>query len=131
MKFDYSELPGVKNRSVLAPVVPVTFTYGSQEFATFALVDSGAIGAVMSTVITDELKINWSKIPASIGFTMSGEFRYHKVENIRAEIADATFILMWLKAFLLIYLDNSGLHLNSSVYTHLIRFSLLCSFKPE
>ena len=30
-----------------------------------------------------------------------------------------------------IYLDNSGLHLNSSVYTHLIRFSLLCSFKPE
>ena len=36
-----------------------------------------------------------------------------------------------LRCILKIYLDNSGLHLNSSVYTHLIRFSLLCSFKPE
>lgn len=93
MKFAYSQLRGIKSKVVLAPLVPITFHFDSREFATFALIDSGAAGAVISTVIAEELGIPWRKIPATVGFTMSGQFRSHPAENIRAEIEDASFLL--------------------------------------
>jgi len=93
MKFSYSQLPGITSKVVLVPLVPLTFRYKNHDFATFALVDSGAVGAVISTVIADELGIKWREVPAMIGYTLSGEFRAHLVENIRVEIGDAEFLL--------------------------------------
>ncbi len=91
MKFKYSQLPTVKSKVVLAPIVPVTFKYQDKEFSTFALVDSGASGAMISTVIADALGIQWHKIPTEVGFTPSGQFRFHTVKNIVAEINGNTF----------------------------------------
>ena len=93
MKFDYSPLPSVKSKIVLAPIVPITFTHKKFEFSTFALVDSGAAGAVISTVIADALNIKWDKIPVSIGYTLSGQFRSHLLENIEATIKNQSFAL--------------------------------------
>jgi len=93
MKFAYSQLPGIKSKIVLAPIIPITLRHETYEFATFALVDSGAAGAVISTVIADELGIDWRSTPVAIGFTLSGQFRSHRVQNVRAEIDDASFIL--------------------------------------
>lgn len=90
MKFKYSQLPTVKSRQVLAPIVPVTFKYKEIKFPTFALVDSGASGAMISTVIADALGIDWDKIPAEIGFTPSGQFRFHTAK-IEAEINENIF----------------------------------------
>lgn len=86
-------MPTVKNKVVLAPIVPVTFSYNNKGFSTFALVDSGASGAMISTVIADALGIEWDKIPASIGFTPSGQFRYHLLENIEANVNGHIFFL--------------------------------------
>jgi len=61
MKFKYSQLPTVKSMIALAPIVPVTFKYRSNEFPTFALVDSGASGAMISTVVAEELGLNGIK----------------------------------------------------------------------
>lgn len=93
MKFDYSPLPTVKSKVVLAPIAPVTFRYKDREFSTFALIDSGAAGAIISTVIADALGIEWDKIPAEGGFTLSGQFRFHRVKNIEAQIEDESFRL--------------------------------------
>lgn len=78
---------------MLAPMVPVTFSYGGNEFATFALVDSGAAGAIISTVIAEALGIDWTRVAASVGFTLSGQFRYHKIEHVKAEIDGNVFSL--------------------------------------
>jgi len=39
MRYKYSQLPMVKSKIVLAPIVPVTFKYKDNIFPTFALVD--------------------------------------------------------------------------------------------
>lgn len=86
MRYPYSQLPSITSREVLALMVPVTFSYSGNEFPTFALVDSGAAGAIISTVIAEALGIGWQHIPTSIGFTLSGQFRSHKIEHVKAEI---------------------------------------------
>lgn len=93
MKFAYSQLPTITSLPALAPLVPVTFIYKNIEFPTFALVDSGAAGAVISTVIADGLGIEWDKIPRSVGFTLSGQFISHFVSNVEATIDDFSFSL--------------------------------------
>lgn len=75
----YSSLPGLKN-SILQPIVPVKFINKTRETLTFALVDSGAAGAVISTVIAEDLGINWNKIPATAGFSVGGNFRSHSAK---------------------------------------------------
>ncbi len=86
MRFKYSQLPSVKSKVVLAPIVPITFKHKDNEFSTFALVDSGASSAMISTVIAEVLGIDWDKIPTEVGFTPSGQFRFHTAKNIEAEI---------------------------------------------
>ncbi len=93
MKFAYSPLPSITSKSVFAPIVPVTFNYKEIEFPTFALVDSGAAGAVISTVIAESLGIEWDSIPTTIGFTLSGQFRSHTVDQIEAHIQNQSFSL--------------------------------------
>lgn len=94
MRYQYSQLPSITSRKVVAPMVPVTFLNSDNEFATFALVDSGAAGAIISTVIADELGIDWMHIPVVVGFTLSGQFRSHKIEHVKAEIDDNVFSLV-------------------------------------
>ena len=67
-------------------MVPITFSYKKKQFSTFALVDSGAAGAVISTTIAEALEIDWEKIPVSVGFTLSGQFRSHPLEKLEATI---------------------------------------------
>lgn len=92
-KIPYSPLPDVTSRVVLAPLVPATLYNGTQEFSGFALVDSGAMGGVISTVIADELGIAWEKLPPIEGYSVGGTFRSHRVGNLKAEIFDHTFQL--------------------------------------
>lgn len=93
MRFDYSPLPGLKSKVVLSPIVPVIFKYKKVEFPTFALVDSGAAGALISTVIADALGIKWEKLEVGVGFTASGQFRFHRVKTIEADIGENNFSL--------------------------------------
>lgn len=93
MRFDYSPLPGLKNKIVLAPIVPITFINKKYEFSTFALVDSGAAGAIISTVIADGLQIAWDEISTEVGFTVGGQFRFHRIKDIEASIGDDSFSL--------------------------------------
>lgn len=93
MRYPYSQLPSITSREVLAPMVPVTFSYSGNEFATFALIDSGAAGAIISTVIAEALGIDWEQTPVSVGFTLSGQFRSHKIEHVKAEIDGSVFLL--------------------------------------
>lgn len=59
---EYSSMPGLKN-SIPQPILPLRFINGKREVSTYALVDSGAAGAVISTVIAEDLGIDWQKIP--------------------------------------------------------------------
>ncbi len=93
MTIPYSPLPDIRSKIVLAPIIPVTFTYEDQSFSTFALVDSGAAGAVISTVIADALGIAWDKLPVSGGFSVGGTFRSRTFEHLTAEVLDHTFPL--------------------------------------
>lgn len=93
MRYRYSQLPSITSRVVLAPMVPVTFVYEGNEFPTFALVDSGAAGAVISTTIAEALGIDWMRVPTVVGFTLSGQFRSHKIENMKADIDGNAFSL--------------------------------------
>src|SRR5207302_4130297 len=93
MTIPYSPLPDIRSKVVLAPIVPVTFTYEGQSLATFALVDSGASGAVISTVIADALGIAWDKLPTSGGFSVGGTFRSRMFEHLTVEVLDHTFPL--------------------------------------
>ncbi|GHO85250.1 hypothetical protein [Dictyobacter formicarum] len=77
----------------MAPIVPVTFAYKDQSFSTFALVDSGAAGAVISTVIAEALGIEWDKLPVSGGFSVGGTFRSHAFNQLTAEVFDHSFPL--------------------------------------
>lgn len=89
----YSPLPDIKSKIVLAPLLPVTFTHGESEFSTLALVDSGATGAIISTVIAEELNIEWEKIPVSWGFSIGSNFRVHKFNELYAEVFNHKFQL--------------------------------------
>ncbi|HSW97053.1 MAG TPA: hypothetical protein VLF89_04480 [Candidatus Saccharimonadales bacterium] len=93
MIIPYSKLPNIKSRQVFAPMVPVSFIYKKEEFSTVALVDSGASGAVISTVIAEALGIDWNKIKMSAGSSVSGLFRSHVIDDIKAEIFGHTFPL--------------------------------------
>ena len=93
MIIPYSPLPDFKDRVVLAPLIPITFYYGKHELSTFALVDSGATGAVISTVIADALNIKWDKIPISQGLTVGGSFRSHRFNELKANIYGHEFKL--------------------------------------
>ena len=93
MVVPYSPLPDFKDKIVLAPLLPITFENGKHEFSTFALVDSGATGAVISTVIADALSIKWNKIPVSHGLSIGGSFRSHRFNGLKAEIYDHEFTL--------------------------------------
>lgn len=91
MVIPYSPLPGITTKIVLAPLLPVSLKYKHREFATHALVDSGATGAVISTVIAEHLGIKWHKIPVTHGYSVSGTFRVHRFEKLQASLFDATF----------------------------------------
>lgn len=89
----YSPLPDIKSEIVLAPLIPVTFYNGKYEFSTLALIDSGASGAVISTVIADALGIEWKNISAEGGFSVGGSFRFHLIDDIKASVYDNDFML--------------------------------------
>lgn len=91
MVFPYSPLPGITTKQVLAPLLPVTLIHKQKEFPTHALVDSGAAGAVISTVVAEYLAINWRKIPMTYGYSVGGAFRTHRFEKLQAEVSDTTF----------------------------------------
>lgn len=93
MTIPYSQLPDIKSKVVLAPMIPVTFSREGQSFSTFALVDSGASGAVISTVIADALGISWDKLKVSAGFSVGGTFRSRVVDSVKAEIFNHKFSL--------------------------------------
>ena len=61
--YEFSLLPGFEKSGVLVPMLPITFIHGKREVPTFALVDSGAESGIISTVIADELNIDWRKHP--------------------------------------------------------------------
>lgn len=87
----YSHLPGLEKTGVLAPMLPITFINGDNEISTIALVDSGAESGMISTVIAEELGINWVKLPQYTGFTSSGRFAYRFFENLTVESFNNNF----------------------------------------
>lgn len=87
----YSPLPDITSKIVLAPLPPITLKYKQEEFSTFGLVDSGASGAVMSTVIAEEMGIDWQRVKMNAGFSVGGTFRSHIVENVIFEIFECSF----------------------------------------
>lgn len=91
IRLRYSQLPGITSKVVFAPVIPATLTYETQQFPSFALVDSGAMSGVISTVIADELGISWRKMTAIQGYSVGGVFISHRVENLRISIFDYSF----------------------------------------
>jgi hypothetical protein len=84
----FSPLPDITSKVVLAPLIPVTFHYEHEELSTLALVDSGAAGAVISTVIAEELGIDWQKVKMNAGFSVGGAFRSHIIEDVGIEVFD-------------------------------------------
>lgn len=93
MIIKYSQLPNIESKIVLAPLVPITFANGDYEFSTFALVDSGATGAIISTVIAEDLHIDWRKIPVNFGFSVGSSFKSHRYNNLDAEVYNHKFRL--------------------------------------
>lgn len=93
MIVQYSPLPDITSKVVLAPLVPIILRNVKYEFPTFALIDSGASGAVISTVIADVLNIKWDKLPAEGGFSVGGNFKFHKFDNLKADVFDNEFFL--------------------------------------
>lgn len=92
MKIPYSSLPGTESTQILMPIVPVVLINGEYNTPIYALVDSGAVGGVISTVIADDLHIDWKNIPPRMGFSVGGNFRFHSV-RLKAEIFDHSFSL--------------------------------------
>ena len=87
----YSLLPGLEKTGVLAPMLPITFIHKGNVFSTVGLVDSGAYGALISTVIAEELGIEWEKLPKFTGYTTSGNFTYRALEDLEVETFDTKF----------------------------------------
>lgn len=92
MKIHYSSLPGIKSTQILMPIVPIVLINGVYNTPLYALVDSGAVGGVISTVIADDLHVDWINTPPRIGFSVGGSFRFHPVK-LEAEIFDHLFPL--------------------------------------
>ncbi len=90
-KFEYSVMPGTT--SIYAPIVPVTFINGKYSINTFALVDSGADSAIMSTVLGQQLEIDWASLPQQTGYTSSGPFFFRTFEDLKAEIKYNDFLM--------------------------------------
>jgi len=86
---EYSPMPGLKN-SLPQPMLPLKFINGTKEVSTYALVDSEAAGAVISTVIAEDLGIDWQKIPGVGGFSVGGNFISHAAK-IKVRIFDEEF----------------------------------------
>jgi len=91
--FKYSPLPGLERTGVLAPIVPITFTNSVYEFSTYALIDSGAENAVISTVIADALHIDWSNIKQEKGFGMGSQFLFHRFNDLKANVENNEFVI--------------------------------------
>lgn len=89
----YSPLPDVISKTVLVPLLPVTFIHGKYEISALCLVDSGATGGVISTAVAEDLHINWRKIPVSIGFSVGASFRSHKFSKLQVEVSSHKFQL--------------------------------------
>ena len=89
----YSPLPGFERTGVLAPMVPVTFIHGKYEFSTVALIDSGAEGSLISTVIAEQLNIDWTNLPQRTGYTSGGQFTFRVFKNLDANIFNHDFRL--------------------------------------
>lgn len=87
----YSPLPGLEETGVLAPMLPITFINEKYEFSTFALVDSGAESAVISTIIADTLNIKWRKAKKKIGFSIGSGFTFHTIKSLEVNIFDNNF----------------------------------------
>src|SRR5258708_216810 len=93
MTIPYTQLPDIKSKVILAPMLPLTLVSNDRSFPTFALVDSGASSAVISTVIADALGIPWEKLPITAGFSVGGTFRSRIRTGLSAELLDHTFDL--------------------------------------
>ena len=89
----FSPLPGFERSGVLAPMTPVTFSNGANDFATFALVDSGAERGLISTIIAESLGIAWDKLPKNTGFTTAGMFTFRVFKDLRVDIFGHEFIM--------------------------------------
>lgn len=87
----YSLLPGFERIRVLAPMLPVNFIHGNNEFSTVALVDSGAERGLISTIIADELGIDWINLPQFTGYTASGSLTFRLFNNIEVEAFNTSF----------------------------------------
>ena len=74
------------------PIVPAVLINGKYNTPVYALVDSGAVGGVISTVIADDLHIDWRKTSPLMGFSVGGSFRFHSIK-LEAEIFDNRFPL--------------------------------------
>lgn len=92
MRINYSPVPGIEKSRILMPIVPVNLIHGKYKFSTYALIDSGAVGGVISTVIADTLRIKWEKIKAQEGYSVGGIFRFHPVK-LQVEAFDHHFSL--------------------------------------
>jgi hypothetical protein len=89
----FSPLPGFERTGVLVPMIPVTFSNGSNELNTFALVDSGAERGLISTVIAESLGIKWSKLPKNTGLTTGGQFTFHIFKDLNVDIYGNEFVM--------------------------------------
>jgi hypothetical protein len=89
----FSPLPGLERTGVLAPMIPVTFENRTNEFPTFALVDSGAERGLISTVIADSLGIDWDKLPKNTGLTTGGQFTFHIFKDLKVNIYNHEFVM--------------------------------------
>lgn len=89
----FSPLPGLERTGVLAPMLPVTFSNGLNEFSTFALVDSGAERGLISTVIAESLGIEWEKLPKNTGLTTGGQFIFHMFRDLKVDIYGNEFVM--------------------------------------
>ena len=92
MKINYSSLPGTESTQLLMPIVPVVLINGKYDTPVYSLVDSGAVAGAISTVIADDLHIDWRNIPPRMGFSVGGNFRFHSIK-LEAEIFDHRFPL--------------------------------------
>ncbi len=89
----FSPLPGLEKTGVLAPMVPVTFSNGTNDFPTFALVDSGAERGLISTVIAESLGIAWEKLSANTGLTTAGSFTFRVFRDLQVDVFGHSFIM--------------------------------------
>ena len=89
----FSPLPGFERTGVLAPMIPVTFMNGENDFSTVALVDSGAERGLISTVIAEALGIRWEKLSKRTGYAAAGTFTFRVFEGLKVNIYGHEFTM--------------------------------------